>query len=136
MRCRDIHVGQHVGLAVVDEHAKLRPLVAELVGPGRVRQRRAQRRHAAGGHGLIVPTLLERTETLVTITAAHNPSGSGPSDLAADVGLFLHLDMAVLGSSRAEYDAYEQDFRGIRTGLWSGTVRGSQAAQMNTAGGF
>ena len=58
--------------------------------------------------GLAAPVLLEFAETLVKLTATHDLPDGLPSDLAADAALFLDLDMAVLGSSPAEYDAYER----------------------------
>ena len=58
--------------------------------------------------GLADPNLLERAETLVRLTAAHELPVGMPSNLAADAALFLDLDMAVLGASPGEYDAYER----------------------------
>ena len=57
--------------------------------------------------GLAATTLLERAETLVRLTATHDLPNGIPSALAADAALFLDLDVAVLGSSPAEY-AYER----------------------------
>ena len=58
--------------------------------------------------GLAAPALLEWAETLVKLTATHDLPDGVPSAQAADAALFLDLDMAVLGSSPAEYDAYER----------------------------
>ena len=58
--------------------------------------------------GLAAPALLEWAETLVRLTATHDLPDGIPSALAADAALFLDLDMAVLGSSPAAYDAYER----------------------------
>lgn len=58
--------------------------------------------------GLADPGLLDRAELLVRLTATHClPDGLAPQ-LAGDAALFLDLDMAVLGSSPADYDVYER----------------------------
>ena len=58
--------------------------------------------------GLADPAMLGRAERLVRLTASHSIPADIPPDLAGDAALFLDLDMAVLGSGRAGYDAYEQ----------------------------
>lgn len=58
--------------------------------------------------GLADPAMLDRAEMLVKLTADHSLPASVPPDLIADAALFLDLDLAVLGSAPAEYDAYER----------------------------
>lgn len=58
--------------------------------------------------GLADPAMLGRAGALVRLTASHTVPPDILPDLAGDAVLFLDLDMAVLGASPAEYDAYEQ----------------------------
>ena len=58
--------------------------------------------------GLVDPTLLRRADALVRGTADHLCPPGLPVEEAADMALFLDLDMAVLGADPPIYDAYER----------------------------
>ncbi len=58
--------------------------------------------------GLADPDLLRRAELMVRFTADHVLPPGLPPALAEDAALFLDLDMAVLGSDAAAFDAYER----------------------------
>jgi predicted metal-dependent HD superfamily phosphohydrolase len=54
---------------------------------------------------------LTLVETFIRATASHElPTGLAP-EVAADVALFLDLDMSVLGSDPDDFDRYESDVR-------------------------
>ena len=58
--------------------------------------------------GLAEPALLDQAERLVRATADHAVPDTLPAALGADAALFLDLDMAVLGTDRPAFAAYER----------------------------
>ncbi|MGI4811663.1 MAG: HD domain-containing protein [Janthinobacterium lividum] len=58
--------------------------------------------------GLADPALLDQAELLVHATANHALPADLPVALKPDAALFLDLDMAVLGTDRAAFAAYER----------------------------
>ena len=59
--------------------------------------------YAADVH--VEPTTAARTSNMILLTKLHGPVATSTPD-GADAALMLDMDMAVLGASEAEYDAY------------------------------
>lgn len=61
--------------------------------------------------GVVPPATLERAVRLIEATERHRvPEGLAP-DEAADLRLFLDLDLSILGADEAAFDAYEAGVR-------------------------
>lgn len=56
--------------------------------------------------GAVPAPTLAAAETMILATERHAVPDGLPAALAADVALFLDLDMAILGAARAAYDGY------------------------------
>jgi predicted metal-dependent HD superfamily phosphohydrolase len=58
-------------------------------------------------HGLACPSLISTAVRMVRATASHELPLDLPIALRDDTATFLDLDMAILGATPADYDAYE-----------------------------
>lgn len=61
--------------------------------------------------GLVPDSTLDRTLRLIEATARHAILAGLPADEAADMALFLDMDLSILGASHADFDAYEAGVR-------------------------
>jgi precorrin-6B C5,15-methyltransferase / cobalt-precorrin-6B C5,C15-methyltransferase len=57
--------------------------------------------------GLVGPVTLDRAGALILATRTHHVPQGGEAELAADCGLFLDMDVAVLGGEADVFDRYE-----------------------------
>jgi precorrin-6Y C5,15-methyltransferase (decarboxylating) len=57
--------------------------------------------------GLVGPVTLDRAGALILATRTHHVPPGGEAELAADCGLFLDMDVAVLGAEADVFDRYE-----------------------------
>ncbi len=57
--------------------------------------------------GLVGPVTLDRAGALILATRTHHVPPSGEAELASDCGLFLDMDVSVLGAEAAVFDRYE-----------------------------
>jgi len=61
--------------------------------------------------GLVPDETLSRTIRLIEATARHAIPADLPDDEAADMALFLDMDLSILGASPSDFDAYEAGVR-------------------------
>lgn len=61
--------------------------------------------------GEVSEPVLGRTLRLIEATAAHAIPSSLPDDEAADMALFLDMDLSILGATATAFDAYEAGVR-------------------------
>jgi predicted metal-dependent HD superfamily phosphohydrolase len=61
--------------------------------------------------GLVPDDTLARTVRLIEATARHAIPADLPCDEAADMALFLDMDLSILGASPSAFDAYEAGVR-------------------------
>jgi predicted metal-dependent HD superfamily phosphohydrolase len=60
----------------------------------------------------IVPTnVLDRIVRMIEATAGHVIPAELPADEAADLAVFLDMDLSILGAPEADFDAYEDGVR-------------------------
>jgi len=57
--------------------------------------------------GLVGPVTLDRAAALILATRSHHVPPGGEAELAADCGLFLDMDVSVLGAEAEVFDRYE-----------------------------
>ena len=61
--------------------------------------------------GLVPDTTLDRTVRLIEATARHAIPAGLADDEAADMAMFLDMDLSILGAPQAVFDAYEAGVR-------------------------
>ncbi len=129
---RDLHSGPDRGyhgwshpLALLALHAEVKPLLhdAEAVRcailfhdaiyvPRRAdNESRSAELAARMLKGTVPDGTLDRTIRLIEATARHTIPNDLPEDEAADMALFLDMDLSILGASEAAFDAYEAGVR-------------------------
>jgi predicted metal-dependent HD superfamily phosphohydrolase len=57
------------------------------------------------------PATLKRAEAIILATAGHRVPEDVDAELARDIALFLDMDLAILGASEPEFDAYDRAIR-------------------------
>lgn len=61
--------------------------------------------------GVVPADVLQRIVRMIEATAGHLVPAGLPADEAADMAVFLDMDLSILGAPEAEFDAYEAGVR-------------------------